>query len=75
MAGQVLQVFSYINLSNRTVSEEVTLCHLWEDILYWVHLVLDDQWRNYRSIFFTGDKQSQIGNSTRLTNLFESIAI
>ena len=32
---------THINLSNRAVSEEVTLCQLWKDLLHWVHLGLD----------------------------------
>ena len=53
--------FTYVNLSDRAVGEEVALCHLWEDLMHWINLGLDHQWTNYLSNFFKVDKQ--IGNS------------
>ena len=35
--------FTYVNLSDRAVGEEVALCHLWEDLMHWVNLELDHQ--------------------------------
>ena len=42
---------TYVNLSDRAVGEEVTLCHLWEDFMHWINLELDHQWTNYISQF------------------------
>ena len=48
--------FTYVNLSDRAVGEEVTLCHLWEDLMHWINLGLARLCPNYLSSFFKVDK-------------------